>query len=423
MIRRPLQNRKVQERGTKELTNCPFEHIVDIYREKAAFNRSRGTRQNRLFYSMSPVGHRFLENIDSHDPQFSAIKRLAKRFNRVLEENAGEGFENRLSVYWRMHSPDYPVCSLRDTAMGAVLNEVWFAFFAKPCPRTDLVTGAARNVLMVVKDWDTVDLELRQAAIALIETFVRQGLNPQLRMRQSFHRIHEVIFALTVSAIDELSEGFAHVLLCLVQSDSPLPVKKREFDMATYEALRLYPLFTRSTRPEQQGKHLYAFSYVDYHRRSDLFGKDAHQFKWQRWRQKNLRKQLLVFGVGGNRACPAKTSATKIIPAMVRVWMETYHTSSGIVHDRDLPCGGLAIAVPAGRKPCPLSYWQHLSVWTYRHVTFWLGIRWWVRYRNLLAASRLAEADHYYEALDFETSALEIATPSVPKLKQAGAIR
>ena len=418
-------NKGESERETEDLTTCPFKQITDTYLGKATLNRSKGSRQNRLFYSMSPVGHRFLENIDSHDPQFSAIQYLAKQLNKTLEENSAHGFEDRLSRYWQQHPPTYPVCSLRDTALGAVLNEVWFAFFARPCPHSELITGAARDVLMVVKDWDVVDLALRQQAIALIADAVQQGLNPQLQLDSLFHRMHEVIFALTVSAVDELSEGFAHVLLCLVQSDDPLPSTKREFVMATYEALRLYPLFTRSTRPARQGQGLYLLNYVRYHRRTDLFGDDAKQFKWQRWQHnKTLLGKTLVFGVSGNRSCPGRGSAIKLVPAMVSVWLRTYQTRSGIVHCRQLPCGGLAIAAPLGRKTCPLAYWRHLGVWAYRRLTFWLGMKWWVKYRNSFAAHRLAEADRYYETLAFETAAPALSTRPLPAaLSEVSSIR
>ena len=417
-----LENLSLPKPGTsgiKDLTACPFKQITDVYLDKAAINRSRGTRQNRLFYSMSPVGHRFLENIDSNDSQFEVIRRLAQRFNKVLEMNSGRGFEERLKAYWEMNPPAYPVCSLRDSAMGAILNEVWFAFFAKPCPHSELIVRAAHNVLMVVKDWDVVDRVSRRSAIALIAESVHQGLNPQLQIGRPFHRIHEVIFALTVSAVDELSEGFAHVLLCLVQNPTPMPASNREFVMATYEALRLYPLFTQSTRPDCHSNRLYALNYVRYHRRTDVFGEDADQFRWQRWRHNNLMGKTLIFGVSGNRACPARGSAIKLIPAMVRVWMQNYKTRSGIVHCRQLPFGGLAIAAPIGRKTCPLAYWRHLRIWAFRRSTFWLGIKWWVKYRNLIAAKHLAEADRYYKALTHENSTNSEIHASSTSLKRA----
>ena len=417
-----LENLSIPESNdpdSQDLTTCPFKQITDVYLRKAAINRSRGARQNRLFYSMSPVGHRFLENIDSNDPQFESIKQLAQRFNKVLEVNSGQGFEARLKAYWEMHPPNYPVCSLRDSAMGAVLNEVWFAFFAKPCPHSELIVRAARNVLMVVKDWDVVDLASRRSAIALIAEFVRQGLNPQLQIGRPFHRIHEAIFALTVSAVDELSEGFAHALLCLVQNPAPMPASNRDFVMATYEALRLYPLFTQSTRPDLHSERLYAFNYVRYHRRTDLFGGDADQFRWQRWRHNNLLGKMLVFGISGNRACPARGSAIKLIPVMVRVWLQNYKTRSSIIHCRQLPYGGLAIAAPIDRKTCPLAYWHHLRIWAFRRSTFWLGIKWWIKYRNLFASKRLAEADRYYETLLFENSATPETHASSTPLKRA----
>ena len=245
MLERYFYSRNTNFTEVKDLTYYPFKEIINIYLKKSAINRSRGSHQNRLFYSMSPIGHRFLENIDSDDPQFQSINLLAKQFSRVLERNSKFNFESRLTFYWDINSPVHPVCSLRDCAFGAVLNEVWFAFFAKSCPNPEIMIKAARNILMVVKDWETVDMESREQAIALVSHSVKEGLNSQLNFKDLFLNIHDVVFALIVSALTELSEGFAHTLVCLSQNPPPFPSSSDEFTMATYEGLRLYPLFTR----------------------------------------------------------------------------------------------------------------------------------------------------------------------------------
>jgi len=389
---------------TKDLTRCPFKDIVATYLTKSAINRSKGTRQNRLFYSMSPVGHRFLENIDSDDPQFQIISRLAKQFSSVLEENSRRSFEHRLKASWESNPPDYPICSLRDYAFGAVLNEVWFAFFANSCPNSEILIKAAHNILMVVKDWETVDMRSRSQAISLVFDAINKGFNPQLNFKDSFSNMHEVVFALMVSAVDELSESFAHTVVCLSQSSSSLPCSSDEFVMATYEALRLYPLFTMSTRPNIENSCLYAVNYVDYHRRQDLFGEDAHIYNWQRWQRRNLLGQTFIFGIGSNRSCPARNSAIEMVPRMVRVWIQNYHTKTRIIHSRQLACGGLAIVAPTDvttidRRISWFLSWLHLGLWIYRYTIFFLVKKWWVKYRNFIASETLLEADHYYQTI------------------------
>ncbi|NER82280.1 MAG: hypothetical protein F6K42_22495 [Leptolyngbya sp. SIO1D8] len=357
---------------------------------------------------MSPVGHRFLENVDSNDPQFAQVTLLAKQFSKVLEYNSRFGFEDRLKFYWNTYSPISTISSLRDCAFGAVLNEVWFAFFAEPCPNPEIMIKAARNILMVVKDWETVDLITRLKAIELVFNAVEVGLNPQLNLNDLFSDIHEVIFALMVSAIDELSEGFAHTLVCLIQNPFPPPTSPDEFTMATYEALRLYPLFTASTRPDLENRHLYRVNYLNYHRRRDLFGQDAHKYNWQRWRRKNLLSKTLIFGIGNNRACPGRNSAIQIIPTMVRVWLESFRTESLILHDRQLSCGGLAVVTSKDERASrPLS-WLHFVRWIYNNIVFFGGKKWWVKHRNVVISKKLAEADHYYKAIS-QPPKLEVA--------------
>ncbi|NES05563.1 MAG: hypothetical protein F6K22_23775 [Okeania sp. SIO2F4] len=371
--------------------------------KKSAINRSKGSRQNRLFYSMSPVGHRFLENIDSDDPQYQSISRLAKQFSRVLENNSKNGFENRLTSYWDSNPPPYPVCSLRDCAFGAVLNEVWFAFFAKPCPKPEIMIKATRNILMVVKDCETVDLKSRKQGIFLVFDSVKEGINSQLNCQHLFSDIHEVIFALIVSAVDELSEGFAHTLICLSKNCSALPDSDDDFKMATYEALRLYPLFTISARPDLENKCLHMVNYVNYHRRRDLFGEDAEEYNWQRWQCKNLLGQTFIFGIGNNRSCPGQNSAMEIVPRMVRVWMQKYNTKTLIKHSRKLPWGGLAMVVPIDESISWLLSWLHLGLWIYRQTIFFLANKWWIGYRNFIASEKLLQADDYYQAISISS--------------------
>ncbi|NET46806.1 hypothetical protein [Okeania sp. SIO2B3] len=392
-------HRNTNSTDVKNITYCPFKEIINTYCKKSAINRSKGKHQNRLFYSMSPVGHRFLENIDSDDPQFQSISLLAKQFSRVLEKNGKSGWEKRLRSYWDSNPPKYPVCSLRDCAFGAVLNEVWFAFFAKPCPKPEIFIKASRNILMVVKDWETVDLKSRKQAMALVFDSFKGGLNSQLNFKDLFSDIHEVIFALIVSAVDELSEGFAHTLICLSQNSSPLPSSDDEFTVATYEALRLYPLFTMSVRPDIENKCLHAVNYVNYHRRQDLFGEDAQEYNWQRWQDQNLLEKTLIFGIGGNRSCPGRNSAMEIIPTMIRVWIQKYNTKTRIIHSRELPCGGLAMVTPIDKSASWVLSWLHLIVWVYKQGTFFLAQKWWIGYRNLIASEKLIEADRYYKTI------------------------
>lgn len=387
----------------KDLTQCPVKDIVNVYLSKSAMNRSKDPRQNRLFYSMSPVGHRFLENIDSEDPQFEAISSLAKQVSKVLESNCKQGFENRLKAYWASNLPAYPVCSIRDSAFGAVLDEVWFAFFARACPNPDLVVKAAHNILMVVKNRETVDIKSRRNAIALVADAVKLGLNPQLELQEielqeTFTNIHEVIFALIVSSVDELSEGFAHTVIALAQH-APTPTSLDEFALAFYEALRLYPLFTRSTRPSNDNTCLYSLNYVNYHRRTDIFGKDALQYNWQRWQAKNWLGQTFIFGVASNRSCPGRGSAIEMVPRMVQVWMQTYQTQSYIRHTRNLPCGGLAIVTPIGKRVPWFLSWLHFGAWIYSHASFCLIQRAWVNHQNAKASNKRREADRYYASL------------------------
>ncbi len=392
---------------TNDLTQCPFKNIVNVYLTKSAINRSRGTRQNRLFYSMSPVGHRFLENMDSDDPQFEVISRLAKQFSSVLEQNSTYDFETRLKTYWTLHPPKYPVCSLTESAFGAVLHEVWVAFFAKPCPCPEIMIKAAYNILMVVKDWGTVDLKSRKQAISLVFDAVEEGLNPQLNFKSAFSNMHEVIFALIVSAVDEISEGFAHTVVCLSQHSSSRPNSAEEFGMATYEALRMYPLFTRSTRTDLDNRCLYTVNYSEYHRREDIFGEDANTYHWRRWQQHNLIGKTFIFGIASNRSCPGRASAIEIIPRMVNVWMKNYQTTTRIIHTRQMPCGGLAIVIPTDKRVNNrvdflmswLLSWLHLSVWVYQYITFFLAKKWWIKSQNLIAAENLREADIYYQAI------------------------
>jgi hypothetical protein len=333
---------------------------------------------------------------------------LATQVGRVIESNCSQDFENRLKAYWAKNPPAYPVCSIRDSAFGAVLNEVWFAFFARVCPDPDVVVKAARNILMVVKNRETVDIKSRRKAIALVADAVKLGLNPQLELQTTFTDIHEVIFALIVSSVDELSEGFAHTVIALAQH-SPTPTDLEEFVLAFFEALRLYPLFTRSTRPSKDNTCLYSLNYVNYHRRTDIFGQDALQYNWQRWKAKKWLGQTFIFGVASNRTCPARGSAIEMVPRMVQVWMQTYQTQSYIRHTRNLPCGGLAIVTPISKRAPWFLSWLHFGAWIYEHASFCLIQRAWINHQNSKASDKRREADRYYESL--KASQIPAASP------------
>ena len=385
-----------------DITQLSFDRIKKAYLTGCVPNRPNKplSQQNRYFYAMSPVGHRFLENMDSSDPMFGNIFRLAKRFSSVLEINAREGLEYRLAKYWCRNSPIGLVTSIRDNAFGAVLQEVWQAFFATKCSDPQMIQRAVRNVLMAVKNYETVDRKTREDALRLVQDAVAAGLNPQLQIDDVPDEMHKAVYALIVSSVSEISEGFAHTEICLAQDATEQPATPDDYVMATYEALRLYPLFSVSTRPSTCGQELRRLDYCAYHRRTDLFGDDANSFNWRRWQEKSLLKKSLVFGVGNNRSCPGRNSAMRMIPIMVRCWREHFDTTIWSEHTRALPYGGLAAVRASGCQTAHYLNGVHLAQLAVKNIVFHGAGKYWVRNRNAMRAAVRSEADAYYAGLN-----------------------
>ncbi|HEX4829545.1 MAG TPA: hypothetical protein VH478_00440 [Trebonia sp.] len=348
--------------------------FLRVYGDPAAGGRSHGAGLSDLFwYWLAPGPQVHQEHLEP-GPRYDQAARctraiLASRTKaqwaglvarctaRVLEEQAAAGALDG-------------VVRLRDLMMPVWAEAYYELVFAEPCPRfaRDLIVANADDVVSALKCTRLRHMRRRGRLTRYLRARIEAGEVPfELpALLSGAEQAWYLQGAFFNTAIVQMSEGMAHLLLAIAQHR---PVQQRlrgNLDDEEYlacvvnEALRAWPLFGIAHRittgpidvtpPIAPGSVL-LFDYPGFHRGDG----PAEAFDPARWERAGTRPaNYIPFGVSANRPCPARGVAPVGMHAATREVLRRYALSSSAAHTRSLANRAPAFLRPAAAPEAPL---------------------------------------------------------------------
>ncbi|MEI5102557.1 cytochrome P450 [Streptomyces sp. PmtG] len=374
-----LRTRLFARLGGDEGLTVPGEHIgadrfAELYAHPAARGRSKGAALSDLFwYWLAPGADVHQEHLEP-GPRYDEVARTtlavlagpAADLSRAAARCASAVLDERLTGRAGF-------VRLRDLMMP-----VWAEFFHErvfhePCPPgvRRLITDHADDVVSALKCTCTRlrHMRRRHRLTRYLERRVAAGAVPhalptRLSPREQAYYLQGTFFN---TAVVQLSEAMAHVLLALAQHRAVqerlarTPDDDRYLDRVIDETFRLYPLFgvahrvttadiTLDAGPSIPAGSVLCFSYPAYHATGyedpDAFDPD----RWERHGAKDAHH--IPFGVAANRPCPAWRLAPLVMRAATREVLRRFTLDSTAAHTRPLPNRAPCLLV---RRERPLS--------------------------------------------------------------------
>jgi hypothetical protein len=343
------------------------ERFRQVYSHPAADGRSRGAALSDLFwYWLSPGSHVHQEHLEPGE-RYEQVARTTRSFLHMPRAAAEE-----LTVACAGIVLDDPavraggLVRLRDLMMP-----VWAEFyhrlvFGQPCPppARRLIVDNATDVVNALKCCGLRHLDRRDRLTAYLRPKLAAGeaLRPLPEGLSADERAWYVQGTFFNTAVVQMSEAMAHVLMALAQHDQVRQRFAASPDGGCFlghvinETLRQYPLFgvahriTSADIDVDEGTSLPAgsvlcFNYPQFHRAGFA---DPDRFDPDRWRQTSAKDgNFIPFGVASNRPCPAWHLAPITMATLTREVLARFDLRTAARHTRSMPNRGPCLLVPS----------------------------------------------------------------------------
>ncbi|UJW28368.1 cytochrome P450 [Saccharothrix sp. AJ9571] len=336
--------------------------FLEVYSHPAANGRSRGAELSDLFwYWLSPGPEVHQEHLEA-GPRYDDVARTTLRILAGPSEKLVETAARCTAAVLDAAVPgDTALVRLRDLMMPVWADFFYELVFREPCPpeARKLIVGHADDVVTALK---CTGLRHPRRRAKLTRYLARRlpdvphELPGSLSREEQVHYLQGTFFN---TAVVQMSEGMAHLLLALAQHPGVQqrlvddPADERYFAQVLDETLRLFPLFGiahriatadievgGSTLPEGS---VLCFSYPGYH---STGYQDPETFDPSRWDGLSPRNaHHIPFGVAANRPCPAWRVSPLAMRAATTEVLRRFRLDSTVSHTRPLP----------HRAPCLLS--------------------------------------------------------------------
>lgn len=351
------------ERGGSEM-------FLRLYTDKAANGRSRGAALSDLFwYWLAPGPEVHQEHLEDGPRYYEAarttrtilslptteIERLAERCTRrVLDELPGRPLT---------------LVRLRDLMMPIWAEFFYELVFREPCPRAarDLIVGNADDVVTSLKCTGLRHMHRRERLTRYLLARIDAGEVPHRLpgLLSRSERAHYLQGAFFNTAVVQMSEGMAHLLLAIAQHPDVQHRILAEpntpyLDHVLDETLRQFPLFGIAHRittdtidvgddsPIPAGTVL-CFNYQEFERTGHL---DPDRFDPDRW-SKPTGDHHIPFGVAANRPCPAWRLSPIAMRVVARTVLDQHQLRSSVSHTRSIPHRAPCLLLATDEPPSP----------------------------------------------------------------------
>lgn len=347
------------------------EQFAQLYAHPAVNGRSRGAALSDLFwYWLSPGPHVHQEHQEP-GPRYDETARCTLAvLSGTSEALAAAAGRATAAVLDELPPGAWSLVRLRDLMMP-----VWAAFFHElvfhePCPpdARRLIVDNAEAVINSLKCTRPRRMARRHRLTRYLLARLDAGEVPHelpasLSRQERAYYLQGTFFN---TAVVQLSEGMAHLLLALAQNPehqeelAAHPEDARAFGRLLDETLRLYPLFGiahRITTGEvrladglafPEGTVL-CFDYPAYH---STGYQDGDRFDPSRWERLSARDAPHIpFGVAANRPCPAWRLSPLVMRAATAEVLRRYRLDSTVSHTRSIPHRAPCLLIPRQETP------------------------------------------------------------------------
>ncbi|RKT55383.1 cytochrome P450 [Saccharothrix australiensis] len=347
------------------------ERFQEVYGHPAANGRSRGAALSDLFwYWLSPGAEVHQEHLEA-GPRYDDVARTTRALlSGPADELADAAARCAGRVLDELVTGRVTPVRLRDLMVPVWAEYCYELVFGEPCPRAarDLIAGHADDVVTALKCTGLRHPARRERLTRYLARRVAAGdvRRPLPASLSPAERVHYLQGTFFNTAVVQLSEAMAHLLLALAQHPEVAdrlrrdPADDRYFAHVLDETLRLYPLFGiahRITTGEidlgggttfPEGTVL-CFSYPDYHAAGH---RDPGVFDPDRWARVPARAaHHIPFGVAANRPCPAWRLSPLALRAATAEVLRRFTLHSTVTHTRSLPNRGPCLLVRADGPP------------------------------------------------------------------------
>ncbi|GAA1644072.1 cytochrome P450 [Actinoplanes couchii] len=336
------------------------EHFERVYSDPAANGRSRGAGLSDLFwYWLAPGPQMHQEHLEPGD-RYQTVARTTRKVLAVPHTRSDElATAATRRILDRLPPDRTSFTRLRDLLMPVWAEVFHELVFAEACPRAarDLIVANADDVVTALKGLSLRHMRRRDRLTRYLLGRIEAGtcpvvLPPPFTAQETAWYLQGAFFN---TAVVQMSEAMAHILLCAVGYRTDL--SDESLDRLIDETLRVHPLFGIAHRitsaPITAGDvtvpagSVLLFNYLAFQRTGPA-GDDV--FDPTRWEKiKRREAHFIPYGVTANRACPARGAAPVMLRAATREVLRRFTIASSVRHTRSLPSRGPAYLTPVGR--------------------------------------------------------------------------
>ena len=345
------------------------DRFAEIYQHPAANGRSKGAGLSDLFwYWLAPGPHIHQEHLEP-GPRYDEVAACTLSFLAGSSQQLSTPAQQATSRVLAELRPGVNQIRLRDLMMPIWAEYCYQLVFGEQCPREarDLIVANADDVVSALKCTRLRHPARRTRLTRYLLTKLDQTVQP-LPTRLSRHEqawyLQGTFFN---TAVVQLSEGMAHLLLALaehpdVQDRVVHDADDRYFAHVLDETFRRYPLFGIAHRITTadiviDDQHtlptgsVLCFDYAAYH----STGYDRpEEFDPDRWNTLSAKQaHHIPFGMAGNRPCPAWHLAPLAMRAAAREVLRQYRLASSVSHTRSIPHRAPCLLIPRGNAIDP----------------------------------------------------------------------
>ncbi|SDG66508.1 Cytochrome P450 [Lentzea fradiae] len=345
------------------------DRFQELYGQAAANGRSKGAGLSDLFwYWLSPGPEVHQEHLEA-GPRYDDVARVTRAFLAgPTEELSAAATRCTAKVLDEVLRGPVTHVRLRDLMMPVWAEYFYEMVFGEPCPRAarDLIIGHADDVVTALKCTGLRHPRRRARLTRYLEKRlgdVRLPLPETLSRTEQVHYLQGTYFN---TAVVQMSEGMAHLLLALAQHPDVAariaadPSDDRYFAHVLDETFRLYPLFGIAHRITTDDIELdentrfpagsvLCFNYPEYHATGYERPGEFDPGRWERMKVRSAHH--IPFGIAANRPCPAWRLSPIAMRAASREVLRRVTLHSSVTHSRSLPSRGPCLLVRDGSTP------------------------------------------------------------------------
>ena len=339
-----------------------------VYADPAADGRSRGAALSDLFwYWLAPGPQVHQEHLEP-GPRYDSVARSTRRILTRLTKDEWERMVTRVTghVLDGLDVARTRPVRLRDVMMPIWAEVYYELVFGEPCPPAarDMITANADDVVSALKCTRLRHMGRRDRLTRYLLDRIGAGqappeLSDALTAQEQAYYLQGTYFN---TAVVQMSEAMAHLLMVIAanpviqQQLRDNPQDTEHLDRVIDETLRVYPLFGVAHRITSReialdgavipGGSVLLFNYPAFHHSGIP---DADAFDPERWLRPDADQiRHIPFGVGANRACPARGVAPLTMRAATAEVLRRFALATSAEHTRSLPNRGPCLISPVG---------------------------------------------------------------------------